>query len=236
MGSTMNDSSTRYATLAGLFSYPDASFGDKVARIQAFLDENCPDAAAELREFTEYASQASRIDIEELYTRSFDVQAVTTLDLGYVLFGDDYKRGELLVNLSREQKEAGVDCGTELPDHLPNVLLLLDAIKKPDLRDELVEKIVGPALRKIIGEFDPARLDKQNALYKKHYKTLIERSERYAIIYVKPLKALYIVLKEEFDVGKDEKLIIPQQSQFLNSIGTEMSLECNKGKCHVAPK
>ena len=118
----------------------------------------------------------------------------------------------------------------------PEVSVFVPALNEEENIAPLVEKIVGPALRKIIGEFDPARLDTQNALYKKHYKTLIERSERYAIIYVKPLKALYIVLKEEFDVGKDEKLIIPQQSQFLNSIGTEMSLECNKGKCHVAPK
>jgi hypothetical protein len=37
-----------------------------------------------------------------LFTRSFDVQAVTTLDLGYIVFGEDYKRGELLVNRAPE--------------------------------------------------------------------------------------------------------------------------------------
>ena len=152
----MKASSTTYGALADLFLYPDARFGETAAQIQEFLEDASPAAARELREFTEFVSHASLIELEELYTRSFDVQAVTTLDLGYVIFGDDYKRGELLVNLSREHAESGVDCGAELPDHLPNVLRLLEALHDSELRAELVKKIVGPALRKIIGEFDPA--------------------------------------------------------------------------------
>jgi nitrate reductase molybdenum cofactor assembly chaperone len=228
----MNDLFAPYTMLAGLFSYPDAQFDKKARHIQACLEDTCADAAAELREFTEFAFQASLVDLEELYTRSFDVQAVTTLDLGYVLFGDDYKRGELLVNLSNEHRHAGVDCGTELPDHLPNVLRLLDAMQKPELRRELVMKIVGPALRKIMAEFDPARLEKKNAVYERHHNTLIERSERYGTIYEKPLRALYTFLREEFDIGTDEELPIPHRSQFLSSIGTEMTLESEKEKCH----
>ena len=61
----------------------------------------------------------------ELYLRTFDVQAITTLDIGYVLFGEDYKRGALLAGLSAEHKKVSNDCGIELADHLPNVLRLL---------------------------------------------------------------------------------------------------------------
>jgi nitrate reductase molybdenum cofactor assembly chaperone len=228
----INDTFTHYTRLASLFSYPDAEFAGKVRAVQAFLDETCTEAAVELKEFTEFASQASLIELEELYTRSFDVQAVTTLDLGYVLFGDDYKRGQVLVNLNGEHDEAGIDCGTELPDHLPNVLRLLDAMQKPELREELVQKIVAPALRRIIGEFDPAKLDKKNKVYVKHHKTLIERSKLFVVIYAKPLRALYTVLKRDFDVDTVETPPVPRRSRFLNSIGTEMKLECNKGKCH----
>ena len=45
-------------------------------------------------------------------------QVLATLDIGYVLFGDDYKRGELLANLNQEHRKANNDCGTELADHL----------------------------------------------------------------------------------------------------------------------
>ena len=69
----------------------------------------------------------------EIHTRSFEVQSITTLDVGYVAFGDDYKRGELLVNLNREHEAVGVDCGSELPDHLPNVLRLMARWQDPEL-------------------------------------------------------------------------------------------------------
>jgi nitrate reductase molybdenum cofactor assembly chaperone len=229
--------STHYTRLAALFSYPDAEYGGKVQEVQSVLDKACPGASAELKEFTEFASRASLIELEELFTRSFDVQAITTLDLGYVLFGDDYKRGEVLVNLNGEYREVGIDCGSELPDHLPNVLRLLDSMQKPELRAELVKKIiVAPALRRIIGEFDPEKLNKKNAVYKKHHKTLIDRPEQYGTFYQKPLRALYKVLEQDFDVAIDEKPVVPRQSRFLNSIGTEMTLECNKGKCHGSPQ
>ncbi|MEE9271055.1 MAG: nitrate reductase molybdenum cofactor assembly chaperone [Candidatus Krumholzibacteria bacterium] len=228
----MEVSFAHYTIIADLFSYPDAGFAARVGGVQAFLEETCPDAAEELREFSEFAAQASLVELHELYTRSFDVQAITTLDLGYVMFGDDYKRGQVLVNLSKEQREAGVDCGSELPDHLPNVLRLLDAMQDHALREELVQKIVAPALRRIIGEFDPERLEKKNAVYKRHHKTLIERSEHHGIIYRKTLRALYVLLKRDFDLAGSETPFVPQHSRFLNSIGTEMTMECNKGKSH----
>ena len=230
----MSDSFGHYSGLADLFSYPDTGFAQKVQKVQAFLDDECGEAADNLREFTNFASQASLLELEEVYTRSFDVQAVTTLDIGYVMWGDDYKRGELLVKLNGEHKEAGVDCGNELPDHLPNVLRLLDAMQKPELRDELVRMIVAPALRRIIGEFDSDRVKKKNITYVTQYKTLIDRSERYAEIYEKPLRALYTLLKRDFDVDSYQEQPAIQESRFLKSIGTEMRLECNKGKCHGA--
>lgn len=230
----MSDSSGHYSRLADLFSYPDTAFAQKVQKVQAFLDDTCREAAETLRKFTNFASQASLVELEEVFTRSFDVQAVTTLDIGYVMWGDDYKRGELLVKLNGEHKEAGVDCGNELSDHLPNVLRLLDAMQKPELRDELVQRIVAPALRRIIGEFDSDKVKKKNMTYVTQYKTLIDRSDRYAEIYEKPLKALYAMLKRDFDVDSYQEPPAMQESRFLKSIGTEMRLECNKGKCHGA--
>ena len=112
--------------------------------------------------------------MQELFTRSFDVQAIATLDLGYVLFGDDYKRGELLANLNREHVDAKNDCGTELADHLPNILRLMSVLQDEELIEDLAYAIVGPALLEMIGEFDSDRLEKKNESYRKHYKTLIE--------------------------------------------------------------
>ncbi len=213
----------QYDLLAGLFMYPEPGFTGIVNYVQAYLHENYPKAAKELDVFTAFVSGATQNEMEELFTRSFDVQSVTTLDLGYVLFGDDYKRGAMLVNLNKEHKEVGNDCFAELSDHLPNVLRLLYKMQKPDFRAELVEKIIAPALRKIIGEFDPNKIEKKNTVYKKHHKTLIERSEHYGTIYQLPLRALYKVMEADFRIK--EKIEPGYENGFLNSVGRELKTE-----------
>lgn len=226
----MKHSFQHYHCLAGLFAYPGSGFAPAVSAAQRFLDAQYPAAGAELKPFTEYVSGASPTELEELFTRSFEVQAITTLDIGYVLFGDDYKRGALLVNLNREHREAGVDCGNELADHLPNLLRLLAKMEKAELRAELVQKIIAPALRKIIGEFDPEKIAQKNAIYQKHHKTLIERLAHHGTVYQHPLKALYRVLESDFEVSiasweVKEIDAPPQSADFLKSVGSEMKLE-----------
>jgi nitrate reductase molybdenum cofactor assembly chaperone len=219
----MNNSFEQYNLLSYLFYYPGPGFQESVKKAQAYLDEYYPAAGTELKIFTDFVLQASQIELEELFTRSFDVQAATTLDLGYVLFGDDYKRGQVLVNLNSEHKEAGNDCGSELADHLPNILRLLYKMNKPELRTELVEKIIAPAVKKIISEFNPQKIEKKNVVYRKHHRTIIESSPDYALIYQYPLRAVYQVMRDDFKFKEKE----PQQSSsdFLKSVGSEMNIE-----------
>ncbi len=214
--------SKNYETIAQLFYYSDNQFPEKVKSAQSLLDKEYPVAATYLIRFTEFVNNVKISKIQEIYTRTFDVQAITTLDIGYVLFGDDYKRGELLANLSREHKNAGIDCGTELGDFLPNLLKLLTKIKDTELRNGLSTKIMIPALSKIISEFDSKELEKKNKIYKKHHKTLIEISENYGIIYLQPLLAVQNVLKEDFnsDLYKDEL-----NSSYSKSISTEIAIK-----------
>lgn len=216
----------QYQKLSRLFNYPDEDFIDEVNEVQSFLNENYQDAARELERFSNFVSarSISLAQLEELYARSFDVQAITTLDLGYVLFGDDYKRGALLVHLNQEHQRAGNECGNELADHLPNVLRLLSKMTDVELREELVYKIVAPALRKIIGEFDPHHIRQKSKVYEKHHRTIIETSDRYGTIYQYPLRAVYAVLQSDFDLSEDAAPI-PARSDFLKSVGCEMKLE-----------
>jgi hypothetical protein len=66
----------------------------------------------------------------------------------------------------------------------------------------------------------------------KHHRTLIDRSEHHGVIYARTLRALYEMLSRDFNVEAVEVPHVPQQSRFLKSIGTEMTMECNKGNCH----
>ncbi len=96
---------------------------------------------------------AGDVEMEELYTRTFDVQAIAYLDVGYVLFGEDYKRGHFLVKMQALQREYDNDCGTELPDHLPNILTLLPKMADQQEVEELVGKLVLPAIDKMTQGF-----------------------------------------------------------------------------------
>ena len=220
-----------YSLLAPLFDYPEADYSHRVQDIREFLSGRYIKASAELDRFIAHLpSHQDLLLMQELFTRSFDVQAVTTLDIGYVLFGDDYKRGEMLANLNREHLAAGIDCGTELADYLPNLLRLLAALEDEDLIGDLVNAVLVPALREMIGEFSPDRVEKRNISYQKHYKTLIETPDvdvEAVTLYQFALSTLYQVLKQDFSVV--ETIPLKLTSDFLTSVGRENEIE--EGAC-----
>src|SRR3990170_1486515 len=162
-----------YSHVAELFDFPGPELAPRGRALLDFLSENYPAAAVEVEHFLD-AIPEKTLDLQELHTRTFDVQSLTTLDVGYVLFGDDYKRGELLSNLNREHTQAGNDCAGELADHLPNLLRLIPKLKDQALLQELVRELLVPALMLMIREFEPERVERKNAKYQKHYKTLID--------------------------------------------------------------
>lgn len=216
------DTLSHYEAVAVLFEYPDADYTARVRSAQAALAERYPAAAERLDAFAQ-ALPESLAERQEIFTRSFDVQAITTLSVGYLLFGDDYKRGELLSNLRREQRAAGVDAGVELPDHLPNVLRLMARWPDRELVAELVDEMLRPAVHSMIGEFGPARMEKRNRLYEKHFRTLIASSAERATLFRDPLEALAIILDQDFEpVVRDRPRAA---SDFLRALGLELDLE-----------
>lgn len=212
----------RYGQLSAVLDYPDEGFTEQISQIQQYLDEQEPECGNLLNRFTEIVTTLSVDQVQELHTRSFEVQAITTLDLGYLLFGDDYKRAELLVSLSREHTQVGNDCRNELADHLPNVIRLLSLLNDEELKRELVNKLICPGLTKMIREFNPDNMTMKNEIYERHHKTLIELPVRYGTIYQKPLMVLLLLLKRDFgfeDPGADKA------RGFLGTISDEMNIE-----------
>ena len=209
-----------------MFEYPNALYPERVRIAISRIEDSHPGAAAELKCFLDLLPKENLRMMQELFTRSFDVQAVTTLDIGYVLFGDDYKRGELLSNLNREHLAFGVDCGHELADHLPNVLRLFAKLDDDELVREFVQEIIAPAVHQMIGEFDTKRIEKKNEAYLKHYKTLIEApadDTNVATLYQHALKSLYGLLKQDFSFV--EKISLKPASDFLGSLSDENEIE-----------
>ena len=216
----------QYQMLAPLFEYPSADYPGTVGDIKEYLTGRYSDAAADLGRFLELLPVDDLQAMQELFTRSFDVQAATTLDVGYVLFGDDYKRGILLANLNGEHRTAGVDTGTELGDYVPNLLRLMAVIEDEEVLHDLAYAILGPALLEMIGEFSTDRIEKRNKSYKKHYKTLIDNPEvasEAVTLYQYALKSLYAVLKQDFALI--ETMPLQRSDDFLASVSRENEIE-----------
>lgn len=221
-----------YTELSKLFDFPGPGYLTQGLKVVELLREKYPEAAAHVQYFLN-GIPAKTLDQQELFTRTFDVQAITTLDVGYVMFGDDYKRAELLANLSREHKLVENDCKLELADHLPNILRLIPKLKYEEMLDELVSEIMVPALLLMIREFDSERIGRKNVSYQKHYKTLIDAAPVMELtIYNRLLMALLEVLKQDFQVTEMIAKLAEWSSRqqtvdFLGLVEKEMEIENN---------
>jgi len=92
---------------------------------------------------------------EEIHTRTLDLDPLFVPYVGHKAFGETYRRGELMATLKGAQREAGVDAGGELPDHIAPVLMYLDATEEPheDLQ-EILPKAVQE-MQKELKKADP---------------------------------------------------------------------------------
>ena len=142
-----------YTHIASLFSYPSKDFRSNIEHLlgefQAYGQSAVDDFLPVAQHFT--SNQIS--ELQEYYIRTFDVNAACYLDIGYVLFGEESKRGQFLLNMKSEQLKAGNECGTEFADHLPNILTLLPKLNDAVFKEELVVTILLPALKHMLENF-----------------------------------------------------------------------------------
>ncbi len=194
----MNDPA-KYRLFTPLVAYPDAGLPAALGRCLDMLELHCPEAVATLAPFAQWLVNTPLHDQEEVYARTFHIQAICYLDLGFVLFGEDYKRGEFLVNMKREQALAGNDCGDELPDNLANVLNLLPLLKDQDLVTDLGSRVMIPALRKMLEEFESARMAMRDRMLKRKHNAILLEGRSDQNIYVHVLQALLQLLRTDFE-------------------------------------
>lgn len=142
-----------YKTLADIFRYPDRYLGNRMIDFLNEVSEQLPEKLEKVNGILDIFNKMTLLQQQEYYMKTFDVRAVCYLDIGYVMFGEDYKRAQLLVNLQSEHKAAGIDCGSELGDHLPNVLTLLSKTTDQDFAEELGFIVTTPAVRFMITKF-----------------------------------------------------------------------------------
>ncbi|OFY67625.1 MAG: hypothetical protein A3H98_00120 [Bacteroidetes bacterium RIFCSPLOWO2_02_FULL_36_8] len=153
MNKNNNIAKCHYLDLAQLFRYPGDTLKSHAEKINKLIQTNYFETSDDYAVFLNFVNTTVPSEIEELYISTFDVQAICFLDIGYVLFGEDYKRGAFLVKMNEEQRRCGNECGKELADHLPNVLTLLSTHPDPVFVNEFVNELFFPAVTKMLATF-----------------------------------------------------------------------------------
>jgi nitrate reductase molybdenum cofactor assembly chaperone len=198
----------RYDLLAALFDYPrDGDYHELLTRSIDGIGDECPAAAESIKVLFEHVKDMSLEQIQELYTRTFDINPVCTLEIGWHIYGEDYARGELLVKLREKIREVNLVESVELPDHLTHVLALLGRISGEEA-DELAARYVLPALDKML-------------------KSASDADHAYLSI----LKAIRIVVQSDHDV----EAITPREKRqsppdWKNRLPMFDSKSCGKGE------
>lgn len=190
-----------------------------------YLLTHYPDAAVKMVPFIDYVNGHSDHEIEEVFGKTFHIQAVCFLDIGYVLFAEDYKRGEFLVQMKKEQEKVGNDCGEELADNLPNVLTLFPLLENQDFLEEFAARILKPAIAKMLQEFEESRMKLKDKVRRKKQKVVIMEDLQQKNIYQFALEALSSVVHADFNhVKYNDPVIVPTLG---GQIGTVLSGNCD---------
>lgn len=151
----------RFLELASpVFKYPAAGFAGALTELEAYCRETLPAQAGKVSAALKEAEKFSAAGLEEIYADLFYIKPLVSLDIGYQLFGDERKRVEFLLHIKGLQQRYAVDCGTELPDSLPNVLTLLSRMEEGEDRDELVNMALSAALARILAVMSKAKQEK----------------------------------------------------------------------------
>lgn len=140
-----------FSNFSEIFSYPVAGYRESVVLLgkQLEYDKGYHRNYGQFRKFVE---KTERSDIEELFTRTFDLNPSTCLEVGWHLYGEDYQRGEFLVKMRQSLEGFDIPESGELPDHLSHCLKLLTALEDDEVQI-FSENYLLPAIGKILNNF-----------------------------------------------------------------------------------
>ena len=138
-----------YDALAGLLAYPDEHFQKRTRLCRLALAEHHHEAAEYLHKFAQHVDAMAVEGVQELYTQAFDLNPICSLDVGWQLFGENYSRGEFLVEMRQTLRRLDVPESTELPDHITHVLAAFGRMPGKEA-DRFASKFLLPAIEKML--------------------------------------------------------------------------------------
>lgn len=118
------------------------------ARLFAYPGEDFEDLAGAVPEFAAAVAGMSGGEREELYTRTFDWSPEASPEIGWHLYGENYQRGEFLVQVRGMLRRHGIQETEGLPDHLVHIVPLVERLPAEEAA-AFKAQYLAPALAKI---------------------------------------------------------------------------------------
>ena len=136
----MNEKQKIYKLAAICLQYPSEDWlGARELKNEINKLEN-KEIRQNLSRFVDYLISQDIHDLWASYVDTFDFNDKTSLYMTYSKLGDERERGEALVELKEQYREAGFELDTtELPDYLP-IMLEFGAISDENISDKLFQK------------------------------------------------------------------------------------------------
>ncbi len=145
-----------YSLFADIFDYPTPLTVERIDELLPLVAAVDGTAAGELEQFREFVAETASAELEELYTRTFDLQPLCYPYLGYQLFGEEFRRGMFMAGLREHYRTCGFQAGDELPDQLCVILRFLAGREPGTVERELVSDCLVPSLKKMVAGFAEA--------------------------------------------------------------------------------
>lgn len=149
----MDERRQAYRLLADMLEYPGEGYTEKVRDCLHLVSRVDEEAAHELEGFLAFAESVPRGRLEELYIGTFEIGGVCPPNIAYHLLGEGTKQTAFMVKIKQALRENGIECGTELPDHLPLVLRLVAEMKDDREAVSFLEECLIPALQRMASVF-----------------------------------------------------------------------------------
>ncbi len=139
-----------YGLFADILGYPGPLTGERIAELLTLVAAVDRTAARDLERFRESVAETAQTELEELYTRTFDMHPLCCPYVGHQLFGEEFRRGMFMALLREHYRLCGFDAGNELPDHLCVILRFLEGREPGEVERELVSDCLVPSLGKMV--------------------------------------------------------------------------------------
>jgi nitrate reductase delta subunit len=139
-----------YEILASALEYPGKDWNTRLERCRQWLTIQEPGVAVQFVSFRRKVRKLAIEKLQELYTQTFVLNPVCSLDIGCHLFGENDKRLEWLAKLRETEAPYELGQANQFPDHLPVLLRLLTRLEDEERRNALIVDRLIPALGKML--------------------------------------------------------------------------------------